>query len=77
MKDVQAIGEPSSPRKRVSETSKQYISPLFLFLWVVLCLDPDPADQYLYGAMRIRIHNNGVSCIIDQKLKHSDIKLQP
>ncbi len=35
VKDVQAIGEPSSPRKRVSKTSRQYISPLFLFLWVI------------------------------------------
>jgi hypothetical protein len=54
MKDVQATGEASSPQRRTSSISKQYISSLLSFLSqsgsgtskVNADSDPDPVPQY-------------------------------
>jgi hypothetical protein len=43
MKDVQATVDASNPQKRISSTSKQYISSLFVGKFYHL--DPDPAEQ--------------------------------
>jgi hypothetical protein len=48
--DVKATGEALSPQKRTSSSSKQEISVLFFFLWVIFALlDPDTDSETLTG----------------------------
>ncbi len=58
MKDVQNTREASSPQKRTSSTSKQYIFHFFLFLRVILAhLDKDEVRIHIRNArFRIWIH---------------------
>jgi hypothetical protein len=57
-------GEAIRPQKRTSSTSKQEISKLFLFLWVIFSLlDSDPDSEYQLtwlnpDSIRIKIYLN-------------------
>ncbi len=48
MKDVQAVGEASSPQKKTSSPTKHAISSFFVGQFVLV--DPDPVNQNQCGS---------------------------